>query len=186
MTIDEIFSNLISHMVEGLMTHAQLSDYYGFLGLKGYQKCHKYHYFIENKNYRDLSAYCIEHYNKIPKEIPVGNPNIIPDSWYQYERQDVNASTKMNGVQVGVDKWIEWERKTKALYERMYLDAVSLNDIGLAKKLMEYIEDVNDELKEAYQKKIELKSIDYNISDILQEQEYICKKYKKKLKEIEL
>ena len=37
MTIDEIFSLMAEHMVEGLMTHAQLADFYNFLGLKGYR-----------------------------------------------------------------------------------------------------------------------------------------------------
>lgn len=37
MTVDEIFSQIAGHMVEGLMTHAQLADYYNFLGLRGYE-----------------------------------------------------------------------------------------------------------------------------------------------------
>ena len=47
-----------------------------------------------------------------------------------------------------------------------------------------YIKDVDDELSEACQKYLELNAIDYNISDIIQEQNEYKKKYKKKLKEI--
>ena len=35
MTVEEIFSDLSKHMIEGLMAHSQLSDYFGFLGLEG-------------------------------------------------------------------------------------------------------------------------------------------------------
>ena len=29
MTVEEIFSQLAAHMIEGLMVHSQMSDYYG-------------------------------------------------------------------------------------------------------------------------------------------------------------
>ncbi len=35
MTIEEIFSEISKHMIEGIMIHAQMADYYNFLGLKG-------------------------------------------------------------------------------------------------------------------------------------------------------
>ena len=65
MTVEEIFSQLAAHMVEGLMIHSQMSDYFGFLGLKGYQECHKYHYFAENANYRAISKYYLLHYMQV-------------------------------------------------------------------------------------------------------------------------
>ena len=183
MAVDDIFSRLIAHIVEGLMTHAQLSDYYDFLGLCGYKECHKYHYFAENKSYRDLSAYCIEHYNKIPKEIPIDNPNVIPESWYQYLRQDVNPATRMNSIQIGMDKWVDWEKKTKLLYEQLYIEAINLNDIALSIRIKDLIKDVDKELAEACQKRLEMKAVDFNISDLMQDQRSLYKKYKKKLEE---
>ena len=62
MTVQEVFSNLGQRMVEGLMTHSQMVDYFNFLGLKGYAKCHKYHYFEENANYKRVGDYFIKHY----------------------------------------------------------------------------------------------------------------------------
>ena len=40
MTVDEIFSKLSGHMIKGLMIHDQMSDYYDFLSLRGYKRCH--------------------------------------------------------------------------------------------------------------------------------------------------
>ena len=184
MTVDEIFSQLGEHMIEGLMIHSQFSDYFGFLGLDGYQMCHKYHYFEENSNYKKLSNYYLHHYNKIIIEMPFKNPSIIPDSWYQYTRHDVNSTTRKNAIQVAMDKWVNWEKDTKKLYEILYQELMNLGEVAAAKEIFKYIKDVDNELAKACQKYIELAAIDYDISDIIQEQEELVKKYRKKLKEI--
>lgn len=186
MTIDEIFSQLGAHMVEGLMIHSQMSDYFGFIGLDGYQECHKYHYFDENSNYKKLCDYYLHHFNKLVIEQPFKNPSIIPESWYQYTRHDVNATTRKNSIQVAMERWVNWEKDTKKLYEMLYQQLISLNEIAAARFLETFIEDVDEELAGACQKHIELTAIDYDISDIIMEQKDIKKKYKKKLKEINL
>lgn len=186
MTVNEIFTQLDSHMVEGLMFHAQLSDYFCFLGLTGYQICQLYHYYEENSNYRKLSDYCLKHCDKLITQQSIPNPRVIPESWYQYSRKDVNTSTRKNSIQTGYEKWIQWEADTKKLYEKLYQDLISLDEISIAEEVAKYIRDVDEEHAKAYQKHLELKAIDYNISDIINEQEQIEKKYRKKIKEIEL
>lgn len=186
MTIDEIFSEIISHMIEGLMVHSQMADYYGFLGLKGYQECHKYHYFEESSNYKKIGEYFLEHFNKIPMEKPVSNPQIVPNTWYQHSRQDVSIDTKKSSIKTGIEKWINWEENTKKLYERLYQELISIREIAASAELQKYIIDVDNELAEAYQIYIKLSSIDYNLSDIVLEQDAIYKKCCKRLKEIEL
>jgi len=79
MTTEDVFTQVAQRMVEGLMTHSQLADYFGFLGLDGYQECHTYHYFEENCNYKKIGRYYIEHFNKLLKDNPVKNPAIVPD-----------------------------------------------------------------------------------------------------------
>ena len=186
MTVDEIFSQLGEHMIEGLMIHSQLSDYFAFIGLDGYQMCHKYHYFEENANYKRLGDYYLHHYNKIIIEKPFNNPFVIPESWYQYTRHDVNATTRKNAIQVAFERWTSWEKDTKQLYESLYQELVRIREVAAAEELCKYIKDVDKELSKACQKHIELTAIDYNISDIMVEQKEIKKKYEKKLKEIEL
>ena len=186
MTIEEIFSQMAAHMIEGLMVHSQMSDYFGFLGLKGYQECHKYHYFEENANFRRLSKYYLEHYNKLVLEMPFNNPKVIPESWFKYSRQDVNPTTRKNAIQSGIERWVTWEKETKALYEHMYQELIALNEIAAAKEVACYICDVSEELAKAIQKELELKAIDFDIDVIMDKQEEKYKKYKKKLKEIDL
>ena len=40
MTVEEIFKNLANHMIKGLILHSELANYYDFLNLTGYKKCH--------------------------------------------------------------------------------------------------------------------------------------------------
>lgn len=184
MTVEEIFSQISEHMVEGLMTHSQLSDYFGFLGLEGYQECHKYHYFSENINYRKLSDYYLSYYDKIIIEMPFTNPNIIPKDWYQYIRQEVDASTRKKSIQAGFEKWITWETQTKEKYQYFYNELIKLNEIATAEEIKHYIMDVNKELTEAKHKYLMLVANNFNISDIIIEQKELKEFYKDKLKNL--
>lgn len=186
MTVEEIFSHIAQHMIEGLMTHSQMIDYYAFLGLEGYSKCHEYHYYEENNNYINFCRYYMKHYNRLIVEKPFNNPGVIPDNWYRFARQDVDMNIRKNSIQVGFETWIRWERETKTLYEQYYKELINLNQTAAAMELKKYIIDVDKELAQAEQKDLSLKMIDYNIYDIMVEQEDVFKKYKKKLAEVKL
>ena len=156
MTVEEIFSQIAAHMIEGLMVHSQLSDYYGFLGLKGYQECHKYHYFAENANYKKIANYYLKHYDKLVLDMPFKNPDVIPESWFKYSRHDVNDVTRKTAIQAGIEKWVNWEKQTKKLYEYYYQELMKLNEVAAAIELRKYIKDVDNELATATQKHLEL------------------------------
>ena len=61
MTVEEIFGQIVAHMIEGVMFHSQSIEYYEFLGLPGYAECHKYHYFCESWSLQDLNLFYIDH-----------------------------------------------------------------------------------------------------------------------------
>jgi len=186
MTTSDIFSQIAQRMIEGLMTHSQLSDYYGFLGLEGYQECHKYRYFEENGNYKKIADYYLKHYNKLLIDQPFNNPDVIPSDWFKYTRQQVGPDVRRPAIQLGFEKWVKWEKDTKKIYEQYYQELINLNEVAAAIELKKYIADVDKELADARQEHLELEAIDYNISDIMLAQDDIKKKYKKKLKEIKL
>lgn len=186
MTLEEIFSQIAQHMVVGLMFHSQACDFFNFLGLKGYSKCHKYHYFEENNNYKCVCDYYISHFNKLVIEQPFENPNLIPVNWYHYTRQDMDSATRTTAIKTGFEKWVQWERDTKKLYEYYYQCLVAINEFAAAFVIKEYIRDVDNELAEAEQKLLNLESIQYNISDIMNEQDEMYEEYLNKLEEIKL
>ena len=181
MTIDEVFTELSGHMIKGLMIHDQMSDYYDFLSLRGYKRCHEYHYKKEMSDYRRLHRYVINHYGKLIEEKRIDNPESIPSSWYRYNRSEVDASTKRTAVKNGIEKWVSWEKETKDLYQRMYRELMSMKEEATALFLQEYIKDVDCELKWAERKAIELSDTDYSLAFILGEQKHLHDKYKRKM-----
>lgn len=186
MTVEEVFTHIWKHMIKGLMVHTQLSDFFNFLGLKGYHKCHEYQYYEESKNYRKISNYYLEHYDKFIADGNISNPQVIPADWYQYTRQQVDPATRQNAVQKGFEKWINWEAETLKLYQDLYKELLNINEIASAAEISYYITDVNEELARAQQKYLELRMVDFNISDIVDEQQFLIKKYSKKMEELKL
>ena len=167
MEVKDIFSELSAHMIKGLMIHTQLSDYYDFLNLHGYKRCHEYHAILEMKDYECLKRYYIEHYNKLVEEKPIENPDVIPTGWYPYSRQEVDVATKRSAVKSGIERWVTWEKETKDLYQRMYRELMSIGEVAAAKMLSKFIKNVDNELKWAQRKHIELVDADYDMSFII-------------------
>lgn len=182
-TIDEIYGKIASHMIKGMMIHEQLANYYDFLGLNGYKRCHEYNYLAETCTYRCLCRYYINHHDKLIPQMPVEDPKIIPESWYKYKRQDVDNATKKNAVKNGLTVWIAWEEETKELYQAMYKELINLGEVASACKVMELVKNVDCELKKAQRYYLSKKAIDYDLSSIIAEQtewheEYKCKEKK--------
>ena len=184
MTLEEIYSELSAHMIKGLMVHDQMAHYYCFLNLKGYAKCHTYHYLCENKDYMELNHYYHKHHNRLIKEKPISDPKLIPNAWYAYQRVDVDATTKRNAVKTGLEKWIEWETETLTLYSKMYKELFALGEIADAEYVACLIKEVDEELAQANSLYIKKKTCDFDISAIMGDQEEKFKKYCEKIKEI--
>lgn len=184
MTVDEIYGELGAHMIKGLMVHDQLANYYEFLGLCGYKRCHEYHYMHESCEYRKMCSYVITHHNKLVPQMPVDDPKVIPDSWYRYTRQDVDSNTKKNAVKNGLNVWVEWEKETKALYEKAYKDLMDMGEVAGACYVRCLIKDVDHELKKAEKYQLNKKAVDYDMVYIIEEQRELHCKYKDMLKNI--
>ena len=181
MAADKIFTELSEHMLKGLMFHEELANYFAFLALEGYSCCHEYHYKEESQSYRELNKYYITHYNKlIPKKGQLDAPQLIPSNWYAYTRKDVDAGVKRNAVKEAMQVWVNWEKETKQLYEKKYMELCETKDIAAALIVKCLIEDVDCELTQAEEKMMALNITGYDIIYILDEQEHLKKKYTKK------
>lgn len=184
MTVEEIFNKLAVHMVEGIMYHDDFSKAYDFLGFYGFAKCHDYHHFAEEANYRELSHYYATRYFKLIqlKEIP--QPDIIPQSWYNYTTHAVDVGTKRQAVKELMEKWMNWEKETKKLYEEMYQELTNLREIAAAIYIKKYICEVDNELKHVQKKIIKFETLGYDISALVNCQESMYNKFKEKLNTI--
>ena len=183
MTIEEIFQELANHMLEGIMFHQEMINYYDFLNLCGYKKCHEYHFFEENCGYRKLYDFYIQQYGKLIETQIAKKSDVIPRSWYRYKREDIDGQIKRQAVQNGIKLWIDWEKETKSLYQKKFQELMELNQISAAIFLQLYIQDVSKELRCAEEEFLNLKATNYDIVMIVEKQEQDYKKYKRKLGE---
>lgn len=149
MEVSEIFARLKAHMLEGMVFHDEMVRYYGFLNCGRWKSEHEWRYAEETEGYRDLCEYYMTTYNMLIPVEPMNRPDVIPDSWYRYMRQDVDANTRKNGMEIGIRKWVEWERETKNLYQEMWKQLVDIGEIAAAQFISRYIRAVDKELKNA-------------------------------------
>lgn len=184
MTVEEIFDTLINHMKEGMEFHAELARGYDFIGLYGFTKCHEYHYLAETKGYESLLHYYSTRYHKLINISEVPKHNLIPEAWYKYTTMAVDSGTIRTAVKSMMEKWVEWEKQTKKLYQKMYKELYDLGEIASAREIKCYIDDVDDELKHAEKKLIKLIAIDFDIVIITEWQQPMYRKFKKRLKHI--
>ena len=184
MTIEEIFSNISTHMAKGLLIHNQMASLYGFLNLCGYQKCQEYHYYEESRNYRNLQNFFLTHYNKMIHENTVEQPEVTPSNWYKFTKMEVDVNNKRSAVKDLMKKWVDWEKETKTLLEANYKQLYELGEIDGALEVASLIKDVSQELADAQEKYINLESMGYDIVCIIDWQSNLYKQYCKKIKEI--
>ena len=152
MAYSEIFSDLSAHFIKGMMVHDQMANYYDFLSLKGYKRCHEYHFKKESCSYRKLNRFFINHYNKLIMEKSVSDPNIIPESWYRYSRDEIDVQTKKNAVKNGLEQWIRWETETLTKLQQAQLDLYDDGEVASALFINKFIKNVECELKDAKKK----------------------------------
>ncbi|WP_270849004.1 hypothetical protein [Ruthenibacterium lactatiformans] len=184
MTVSEIFNAISNHQIEGIMLHGQMADYFDFLSLHGFKRMQEYHYLDESTCMRSVHRYYINHYGKLlPGGHPAG-PSLIPASWGNYTRQEVDASTKRRAIRDAFIKWRDWEVETKKLYEKSYTDLYNLGEVAAACKVKELVMDVDKELKCVERLHIKLESIEYDMSAIYLMQDELHEKYRKKAKSV--
>lgn len=182
MTIQEIFNTLATHMIEGVMYHDEMAHAYDFLGLYGFAMCHNYHHIEETTSYIKLSTWYSKHEHKLLNLNQIPQPNLIPSNWYKYTTMAVDINTKREAVKTLMTKWVEWERTTKKLYQDMKQELCAINEVAAAQFVDCLITDVDEELIHAEKKFIQLETLGYDIITIIEWQEPLKNKYKKKIR----
>lgn len=174
----DIFSTISAHIVKGLMIHEKMCDYYDFLSLQGYVRCHEYHYLSESIELLKINRFYISKFGEMIPETRVdSNIDIIPSSWYRYKSSDVDSATKKSAVKDGLEKWKRYEEETKELYEDCYRSLINEGDLVCADYVMDLIRDVTEELDEVSKMHLDLKSIDFDMNYIIDKQEELKHKY---------
>lgn len=182
----ELYGELEAHMVDGLMFHGEMSDYFNFIGLHGFKRIHEYQFYEENRNRRLLCRKVLDIYNKLIPHVHVTYMKYMPDEWQNYTRLDVDDSVLPKYTKHGWDMYREWEEKTKVLYENIatvFFEKHMIIDYNIVSNMLE---DVQKELKKIYRTCEELNIVGYDPIHVTEMQSKIHEEYKTKLKELKL
>ena len=181
MTVEEIFTKISAHMINGMMFHEQMANYYQFLGFCGYMRCHEYRYLCETMEHRKLNFCYMNLYNKLIPEPEFDNTSAIPSNWYRYTRQEVDNSTKRNAVENGVAMWLKWEKETVELYKQMHEELEEKHEITAAGYVADLICAAQKEIIHAEKKQLSLEAAEYSLAFVDGKQDKMYHKYNKKL-----
>ena len=183
MTVEEIFESISNRMLDGIMLHSDMVDYYRFIALNGYAKCHEMHMISESKAFRKLRKHYLDNHDKLIRDEEIPRESVIPDSWYSHVRQDVDTASVRKAVKDGLEKWVSHETETKRLYEEMAKELRDLGEVKSAIYVEELVCDVSKELAKAKKYHLRKKHSDYDITEIMSEQKHCHEKYSEKIKE---
>lgn len=182
-TVEEIYNEINFRQIAALMFHRQMSDYFDFLGLRGYKRLHEYQYLCESKENLRVSRYYINHHGKLLFDSFSGEVKMIPAAWLTANRISVGRATKQKAVEDGFNAYHAWEAETKTVYERY---AVKLRETGHEADAIFVdclVKDVDKELKKVERIILDLISTGYDMIYIVESQKEIHDKYKNMAKE---
>lgn len=154
--ITDVFAKVSDRMIDGMMMHEQMADYYNFLGSDGFKRLHEHHFLCETISMRRIHRYLIDHCNQL---LPVANTKHI----------DVIPI-----------EWCEWEHETKELYAKSAKDLYDAGEVAAAHVICELVRDVDDECKHADRLALNLRAVDYDMQVIVPMQHELHEKYRKK------
>lgn len=183
-SVESIFSEINARMIAALMFHDQMSDYFDFIGMKGYKKLHEYQYFSESMERKKINQYYINHHNKLIPNTYSGQVAMIPENWQTANRISVGKSTKQKGIEDGFNQYHEWESETKGLYEHYSSRLREMGAVADAIMVEKLVEDVDNELKKLERIIVDLISSGYDMVYITESQQGIHDKYRAKMSEI--
>ena len=85
-------------------------------------------------------------------------------------------------MRAALDEWVTWEQETKLLYEDVYAELLSKNEIPFAEFVKSYILDVEEEIVYAKNERLAKASMDFDIVSILEEQDEYERSFKHKIR----
>lgn len=149
MTALEIFTHLSDRMVGAMMTHTQLTELFTFLDLKEDAKRQKKQLHEETDGLLKLEKYFAQHHHMLitaenPPQVDMLNVVMLKD-----ENSKLSPDDRVYLIQYGMKEWIKWEKESKIMYEDAYRNLLDISEVAAAEFVMQYVKDVDKELRDA-------------------------------------
>lgn len=176
MTVHEIYTALANRMVGAMMIHSQLVEIFAFVDLLPDMRKQENQLQEETHGYSELNKYYIQHHHNV---LVADNPpqiDLLNISVFKKSIEELTPEDKMYIIKYGMKEWIEWERKSKILYEDSYRSLVDISEVASADFVSRYVRDVDLELKEAEKIFRVREGIDWDLSAIYDKQARVGKR----------
>jgi hypothetical protein len=176
MTLKEIYTALANRMVGAIMIHSQLVQIFAFVDLLPDMRKQESQLQEETHDYSELNKYYIQHHHNIliadnPPQIDILNLGLLKKS-----SDELSTEDKMYLIKYGMKEWIEWERKSKVIYEDSYRELLDISEVASADFVSRFVRDVDLELKEAEKIFRVREGIDWDLSAIYDKQARVNKR----------
>lgn len=170
MNTNEYFSDMILKGKQSLLIHSQMSNYYGFLGLKRHQQIHNFLYWLETKRLMSINEYYLTKYNVPIEEKEISNPNVLPENWTNFE--SVEESKIFDVTKEGFAIMESWDDLRISSLRNLYISLIDkdLQDSDFVKKILIEVEEEKRGMKDRY---FSDSHLDYYISVLLDDQSKI-------------
>lgn len=149
MTIHETFTTLNNRMIGAMMIHTQLTQLFLFIDLLPDARRQEQQLQEESHGMIELNRYYCQHHHGLlfssnPPQIDILNKEI-----FRMPIDKLTPTDKKNLIQYGMREWVEWERRSKEVYEDAYQMLIESSEIASAEFVMRYVRDVDQELRDA-------------------------------------
>jgi hypothetical protein len=175
MPMHEIFKKLSNRMVGAMMIHTQLTELFNFIDLEPDAKRQKKQLHDESDGLLKLEKYAAQHHHILitsdnPPQVDILNLDIL-----ERPNDKLSPDDKIHLIQYALKEWIEWEKKSKVIYEDSYRSLVDMSEIATADFVLRYVKDVDKELRDAELLYRVRDAIDWDLATIYDKQARLSK-----------
>lgn len=175
MTTHNVFTKLANRMVGAMMIHTQLTELFNFIDLKSDAKWQKKQLHDESNGLLKLEKYAAQHHHILitsdnPPQVDILNIDIL-----KHPNDKLSPDDKIRLIQYALKEWIEWEKKSKVIYEDSYRNLVDMSEIAAADFVLQYVKDVDKELRDAELLYRVRDAIDWDLATIYDKQARLSK-----------
>ncbi len=170
MLMHETFQKLSNRMVGAMMIHTQLTELFNFIDLKSDAKRQKKQLHEESDGLLKLEKYVAQHHHIL---ITSDNPpqvDILNVSMLEKPNDKLSPDDKIYLIQYALKEWIKWEKESKIIYEDAYCNLVNMSEVASANFVLQYIKDVDKELRDAEMLYRVRDAIDWDLATIYDKQ----------------
>lgn len=145
----EIFKKLSNRMVGAMMIHTQLTELFYFIDLKPDAKRQKKQLHEESDGLLKLEKYATQHHHILVTSDNPPQVDILNLGMLKAPNDELTPDNKTYLIQYAMKEWIEWEKESKIIYEDAYRSLMDLSEVAAANFVLQYVKDVDKELRDA-------------------------------------